>query len=188
MQTCFCSDNPEALPIPCTIVVHDEDRLGRGTIWGFYPHRCLVESELLLNPGMTVSLSLHLPGTSDVKLQQAPVTWSCASDLEFGSHPSRLRPARKRALHNILRLPILMDEPAMHEERAGIRQRRSNAVRHRFRFNRKNQEAIEVEGERVEIGGGLITVVNAQGHPLMSVADAGLSFWYRVFEFPTPSS
>lgn len=57
MQTCFSSDDPEYLPIPCTIVVHDEDRLGRGTIWGFYPHHCHVESDLLVSPGMTVSLS-----------------------------------------------------------------------------------------------------------------------------------
>ena len=82
MQTCFSSNDPEYLPIPCTIVVHDEDLRGRGTIWGFSPRRCHVESELLLNPGLTVSLSLHLPGASDVKPQQVLVARSRAS--EFG--------------------------------------------------------------------------------------------------------
>ena len=33
MKTCFSSDDPEYLPIPYTIVVHDEDRLGSGTLW-----------------------------------------------------------------------------------------------------------------------------------------------------------
>ena len=59
---------------------------------------------------------------------------------------------------------------------------------HRFRFNRKNQEPIEVEGERVEMRGGLITVVDVQGRPLMSFAETELSSWYRVFGDPTPSS
>ena len=59
MQTCFSSDDPESPPIPCTIVVHREELLASGTIWGFYPHRCHVESELPV-PGMTVSLFLHL--------------------------------------------------------------------------------------------------------------------------------
>jgi hypothetical protein len=61
-------------------------------------------------------------------------------------------------------------------------------VRPRFRFNRKNQDPIEVEGERVEIGGGLITVVNAQGLPLMSFADTELSSWYKVAGAPSPTS
>ena len=107
---------------------------------------------------------------------------------KIGSHTSRLRPATKRMLHNILRLPILINKPATHEERAGIRQRRRNAVRHRFRFNRKHQEPIEVEGERVEIKGGLITVVDAQGHSLMSFADTELSSWYRLFGASSSSS
>lgn len=59
MQTCFSSDDPETLPILCTIVVYDEDRLGSGTIWGFYPSRCHVQSDLSVSPGMMVSLSLH---------------------------------------------------------------------------------------------------------------------------------
>jgi len=82
MQTCSSSDDSDYLPIPCTIIVHHEDLFGKGTIWGFYPHRCHVESDLLVSPGVTVSLSLHLPGASRVKLQQGLVTWSRAS--EFG--------------------------------------------------------------------------------------------------------
>jgi hypothetical protein len=82
MQTCFFPDDPEYLPIPCTIIVHQNDQLGAGTIWGFYPHRCHVEAELSLSPGMTVSLSFHLPGHAPVKLAQGLVTWASAS--EFG--------------------------------------------------------------------------------------------------------
>jgi hypothetical protein len=75
------ADNSDCLTIPCTIVVHQEELLGRGTVWGFYPHRCHVESDLLVSPGMTVSLLLHLPGTSRLKLQQGLVTWSRASEF-----------------------------------------------------------------------------------------------------------
>ena len=95
MQTCFSSDDPEYLPIPCTIIVHQEDQLGAGTIWGFYPHRCHVESELPLSPGMTVSLSLHVSGTARIKLEQGLVTWATASEfgLEF-RHGSTTRSER----------------------------------------------------------------------------------------------
>ena len=82
MQTCFSSDDPEYLPIPCTIVVQHADLLGSGTIWGFYPGRCHVESDVPVGPGMTVSLSIHLPGAARVKLEQGLVTWARAS--EFG--------------------------------------------------------------------------------------------------------
>lgn len=95
MQTCFSSDDPEYLPIPCTIIVHQENQLGAGTIWGFYPHRCHVESEFPLTPGMTVSLSLHLVGNARVKLEQGLVTWTRAT--EFGlecAHAATTRSAR----------------------------------------------------------------------------------------------
>jgi hypothetical protein len=82
MQTCFSSDDPDTLPVPCTLVVHDEDQLVRGTIWGFYPRCCHVESELAISPGMTVSVSLHLQGKVRVKLEQGLVTW--AREKEFG--------------------------------------------------------------------------------------------------------
>jgi hypothetical protein len=82
MQTCFSSDDPESLPIPCTIVVHDENRIGRGTIWGFYPGRCHVESEVVLSAGLVVSLSLHVPGAATIILHRALVVWS--SRGEFG--------------------------------------------------------------------------------------------------------
>ena len=81
MKNCFFSDASEVLPIPCTKVVHDENRLGRGTIWGDYPDRCHVESVVLLTPGFVVSLSLHSlerrpPHASGVGV------WSCPG--EFG--------------------------------------------------------------------------------------------------------
>src|SRR5687768_11857289 len=83
MQTCSSSDDPDSLPIPCTIVVHDEDRIGRGTIWGFYPGRGHVESEVGLSPGVVVvSLSLHVPGAATIILHRALVVWSRPG--EFG--------------------------------------------------------------------------------------------------------
>jgi hypothetical protein len=95
MQTCFSSDNPEYLPIPCTIIVHQQDQLGADTIWGFYPPRCHVESELPLSHGMNHSLSLHLPGNARAKLEGGFVTWSKASEfgLEF-AHASTTRSER----------------------------------------------------------------------------------------------
>ncbi len=51
METCFSSDGSES-PLPCTIVLHDNDHLGPGTIWAFYPGRCHVESEVPIGPDM----------------------------------------------------------------------------------------------------------------------------------------
>ena len=82
MQTCFSSDDTESLPIPCTIVVHDEDRHGSGRSWGFYSRRSHVESLLLVSPGMIVSLSLHVPGAAGIRIEQGLVTWS--RPAEFG--------------------------------------------------------------------------------------------------------
>jgi hypothetical protein len=91
MQTCFSSDDPESLPIACTIVVHDEARLAPGTVWGFYPHRCLVESEFALSPGMIVSLSLHVPDAAAVRIDRGLVTWSGSSEcgVQIQRDPSR---------------------------------------------------------------------------------------------------
>ena len=50
----------------------------------------------------------------------------------------------------------------------------------RFQFNRKNGESVEVQGMRVDMGGDLVTVVDTDGQPLMSFADADLSSWFRV--------
>ena len=53
----FFTEDVEYLPVACTIVVHHEKLLGRGTIWAFYPPRCHVESQLPVSPAMSVSLS-----------------------------------------------------------------------------------------------------------------------------------
>ena len=53
---------------------------------------------------------------------------------------------------------------------------------HRFQFNRRNGESVEVEGIRVEMGGDLITVVGAHGKPLVSFEETELKSWYRVTE------
>jgi hypothetical protein len=82
MQTCLSAVEVDLLPIPCTVYVQHEDNIGIGTVWGFYPQRCHVESPLPVCPGMTVSLSLHLPGTGRVRIEQCLVTWARSS--EFG--------------------------------------------------------------------------------------------------------
>ena len=53
---------------------------------------------------------------------------------------------------------------------------------HRFQFNLKNDEVIVVEGRRVDVAGGIITVVDEQGAPKVSLAEAELSSWYAVAE------
>ena len=53
---------------------------------------------------------------------------------------------------------------------------------HRFQFNRKNGESVVVEGMRVDVAGGHITVVDEQGQPSVSFAESELSSWYRVTE------
>jgi hypothetical protein len=50
---------------------------------------------------------------------------------------------------------------------------------HRFQFNRKKGESLQVEGVRVDIRGDLIIVVGVEGQPLASFAESGLSSWYR---------
>jgi uncharacterized protein YxjI len=51
---------------------------------------------------------------------------------------------------------------------------------HRFQFNRRDGESVEVEGIRVDLGGDCITVVDAHGQPLVSFAETELTSWYRV--------
>ena len=58
---------------------------------------------------------------------------------------------------------------------------------HRFQFNLKKRrkpdaEVIVVEGRRVDVAGGIITVVDEQGAPKVSLAEAELSSWYAVAE------
>jgi hypothetical protein len=85
MQTCSSLDHPEDLPIPCTIAAHEADGPIDGTIWAFYPHRCLVESQYPLTPGMPVSLTLHLSEIARVRLGLGIVTWARAQvcGIEF---------------------------------------------------------------------------------------------------------
>ena len=49
---------------------------------------------------------------------------------------------------------------------------------HQFHFNRKNHERVQVEGMRVDIAGGQITVVDEHGQPRASFSEAELSSWY----------
>ena len=53
---------------------------------------------------------------------------------------------------------------------------------HRFQFNQKNQEPVVIEGRRVNIADGCITVVDAQGKALVTFEETELSSWYRVSE------
>ena len=52
----------------------------------------------------------------------------------------------------------------------------------RFQFNRKHHQPVVLEGKRVELSGGLITVVDAQGLPRMTFDEAELSSWWKISE------
>ena len=55
----------------------------------------------------------------------------------------------------------------------------------RFQFNQKNRQTVVVEGMRVNIAQGVITVVDAQGQPKAFFLEAELSSWYRLFSSTT---
>ena len=81
MQTCSSSNDREDLPISCTISILQEKRLIAGTIGGFYPHHCQVETEHPLIPGMTVSLTMRVSGAAaPMKLAMGKVTWARATE------------------------------------------------------------------------------------------------------------
>ncbi len=82
MQAYSSIDERAVLPIPARVSVHHEESIGLGTVWASYPHRCHVESELLVSPGMAVFLSIPLPGTGRVRIEHGLVTWARGS--EFG--------------------------------------------------------------------------------------------------------
>lgn len=50
----------------------------------------------------------------------------------------------------------------------------------RFQFNWKHQPSVVVEGERVDLAGGRITVVDARGQARASFDEGELSSWWRV--------
>ncbi len=52
----------------------------------------------------------------------------------------------------------------------------------RFRFNRKNSESIVVEGERIDVRGCTVTVVDEHGQPLVSFAESDLIVWWQLQE------
>lgn len=53
---------------------------------------------------------------------------------------------------------------------------------HRFQFNRKNHEPVVIEGQRVDVADGCITVVGAQEQPLITFDETELSSWYRLVD------
>jgi hypothetical protein len=57
----------------------------------------------------------------------------------------------------------------------------------RFQFNKKDHEPVVVDGMRVDIARGVITVVDADGQPKASFLEAELSSWFRVLSATTPS-
>jgi hypothetical protein len=57
----------------------------------------------------------------------------------------------------------------------------------RFQFNQKNRNPVVVEGMRVDMVRGVITVVDEQGQPKVSFTEDELSSWYRVFSSTIPA-
>ena len=50
----------------------------------------------------------------------------------------------------------------------------------RFRFNRKNMESVVVEGERIDVRGSTLTVVDEHGQPLASFKESDLRAWWQL--------
>ena len=50
----------------------------------------------------------------------------------------------------------------------------------RFQFNRRNHPSVVVEGIRVDMAGGRVTVVDTQGQPVVEFDEAELSSWWCV--------
>ena len=109
MQTSFIADDPDDLPIPCTITILQENRSIAGTIWAFYPHHCDVETQLPLTPGMTISVTLSVSGSAPpMKLAMGKVTWSrgtaCGIAFPYSSSWIRLNQWQVPP-HNLLPFP-----------------------------------------------------------------------------------
>lgn len=85
MPICCSPNEDEGLPFSCTISITDEAEPMDGTIWAFYPHRCLLESGRGLTLGMGVSQTLDLSEIARVRLGPGIVTWVCdkACGIEF---------------------------------------------------------------------------------------------------------
>ena len=98
MQTSFIADDPDDLPIPCTLSIHQENRSIAGTIWAFYPHHCDVETQRPLTPGMTISVTLSVSGSAPpMKLAMGKVSWTRLNQWQAPPHnmlpfPHRLGP------------------------------------------------------------------------------------------------
>jgi hypothetical protein len=52
----------------------------------------------------------------------------------------------------------------------------------RFQFNVKNHRSVVVEGKRVDLCGGRITVVDAHDQAQVTFDEQELSSWWRVTE------
>lgn len=159
MQTCFLADESEDLPISCTIAVHQTARLMAGTIWGLCPPS-LSRGKLnfLLLP-MFVSLSLHLSATMQVRLVAGRVTWARAKEYGIAFSRSSASTCCWRNLDCWKEGRMLP-----------------------FQFNRITGQSQVVEGKRVDLGGGLITIVDANGQPRITFEQAERSSWWRITE------
>ena len=118
MQTSSSTDDAEDLPIPCTISIQEQDGPIDGTVWAFYPHRCLVESHQPLTAGMTVSLTLHLSEIARVRLGVGIVTWARGQEcgIEF---------TQSSASTTFERMSFGAEEPSGDQAREGVVERSS---------------------------------------------------------------
>ena len=81
MQVDLLTDIADDQPLSCTICILQEARSIPGTIRGFYPHHCEIETQDPLTPGMTVSLTLRVAGTATpIMLAMGGVTWARATE------------------------------------------------------------------------------------------------------------
>jgi hypothetical protein len=81
----MASSNVDSLSvsIPCMIRVPHQDWHVAGTVWGLSQHHLHLECPAKVSPGMTLALSLVVPGTDQaIRVDEALVTWTRGS--EFG--------------------------------------------------------------------------------------------------------
>jgi hypothetical protein len=83
MHTTSSKVDSPSVAIPCMISVPHQDWHVAGTVWGLSEHHLHIECPAKVSPGMTLSLSLVVPGTDQaIRVDQALVTWT--RDCEFG--------------------------------------------------------------------------------------------------------
>jgi len=88
------------------VSVPEQDWHIAGTIWGVSEQHLHIECPAEVSPGMTLSLSLIVPGTDHVIcIEKALVTWTCGQ--EFGLRHLNLKASEAARLEAFVRNKIV---------------------------------------------------------------------------------